>query len=98
MSDSTNAQPRRLHAVIYGRVQGVNFRTATQHAAAQHGLTGWVHNRSDGAVETVAEGSKHSLESFERFLHRGPGAAVVERVDIHYDTPTGEFRGFNIRW
>ncbi|NLE52542.1 MAG: acylphosphatase [Chloroflexi bacterium] len=98
MSGSSNAEPRRLHAVIYGRVQGVNFRSTTQHAAAQHGLTGWVRNRPDGAVETVAEGPQHALEAFERFLHRGPGAADVERVDIQYSAATGEFRSFNIRW
>lgn len=98
MTDSTHAEPRRLHAIVYGRVQGVNFRSATQHTAVQHGLTGWVRNRSDGAVETVAEGAQHALEAFERFLHRGPSAADVERVELHYSAATGEFRGFNIRW
>lgn len=98
MSESTQTESRRLHAVVYGRVQGVNFRSATQRAAVQHGLTGWVRNRSDGAVETMAEGPQHALEAFERFLHRGPSAADVERVELHYSAATGEFRGFNIRW
>lgn len=98
MTDSPHAELRRLHAIVYGRVQGVNFRSATQHAAVQHGLTGWVRNRSDGAVETIAEGPQHALEAFERFLHGGPSAADVERVELHYSPATGEFRGFNIRW
>lgn len=98
MSDSTNEEPRRLQAAVYGRVQGVNFRSSAQQTAAQLGLTGWVMNRWDGAVETVAEGPPHALQAFERFLQRGPSAADVERVEIHYTAATGEFRSFNIRW
>ena len=98
MSDPTNEELRRLHAIVYGRVQGVNFRSATQQTAAQLGLTGFVLNRPDGTVEAVAEGAPHALQAFERFLHRGPRAAEVERVELHYSAATGEFRSFNIRW
>ncbi len=88
----------RLHAVIYGIVQGVNFRANTQREAARRRLTGWVRNRSDGAVETVAEGPRASLWEFERYLQRGPSSAVVERVEASYGPATGEFSSFNIRY
>lgn len=94
MSDN----PLRLHAVVYGYVQGVNFRSSTQREAASLNLTGWVRNRWDGTVETVAEGPRSAIERFERYLHRGPMAAEVERVDVTYSAATGEFSGFHIRY
>lgn len=92
------AENARLHATVHGYVQGVNFRATTQREAAHLNLTGWVRNRWDGSVETVAEGSRAALETFERFLHRGPAAADVERVDSTYSEATGEFSSFNIRY
>jgi acylphosphatase len=90
--------PARLHAVVYGYVQGVNFRSTTQREAARRHLTGWVRNCWDGTVETVAEGPRSVLADFEQYLHRGPSVADVERVDVTYSEATGEFSGFHIRY
>lgn len=98
MPDNQDDTPARLHAVIQGRVQGVTFRATTQREAARLKLTGWVKNRWDGAVETVAEGPRDALAEFEHYLRRGPSAAVVEEIDVTYDEATGEFGGFNIRY
>ena len=86
----------RLHAIVHGFVQGVNFRYYTIRAAQRLGITGWVANRWDGTVETVAEGSHASLAEFEAFLHRGSPSAEVERVDVSWQTPTGEFSHFGM--
>lgn len=51
----------RLHAVVYGHVQGVNYRASALRQAQALGLTGWVRNGPDGTVEVVAEGSRASL-------------------------------------
>lgn len=88
----------RLHAVIHGTVQGVNFRATTQREAAQRGITGWVKNNWDGTVETIAEGPRDEIEAFERWLHQGPRTAEVEQVEVSYDEATGEFSRFNIRY
>ena len=88
----------RLHAVVHGRVQGVSFRYYTVRTAQQLGLTGWVANRWDGAVETVAEGSREPLDEFRAFLHRGPSSAMVQRVHVEWQTPTGEFNSFGVRY
>ena len=42
---------KRIQVVVHGRVQGVFFRATAQREARQNGLTGWVKNRRDGAVE-----------------------------------------------
>ena len=88
----------RIHAIVRGRVQGVNFRYYTTRTARRLGLKGWVANRADGTVEAVAEGDRSDLEELEAFLHRGSPAAQVEDVDIDWKRPTGEFDGFRVRY
>lgn len=86
----------RLHAVVEGFVQGVNFRYYTVRKAISLGLTGWVANRWDGTVETVAEGLREALLEFLSFLHVGPPAAHVTNVTVRWAEPTGEFSDFRI--
>jgi len=88
----------RLHAVVHGRVQGVNFRYYTIRTAQRLGLTGWVTNRWDGTVETIAEGPRESLEELRNFLHLGSPSAMVQQVDVNWETPTGEFGRFGVRY
>jgi len=88
----------RLHAIIHGYVQGVNFRYYTIRAAQQLGLTGWVANRWDGTVETVGEGQREALNNFLAFLHRGSPHSAVQRVDVEWETPSGEFERFGVRY
>jgi len=88
----------RLHAVIHGLVQGVNFRYYTALEARQLGVVGYVRNQWDGTVEVVAEGERPQLEQLLAFLHRGPRWAEVERVDFEWQSPTGEFHRFEVRY
>jgi acylphosphatase len=88
----------RVHAVVRGYVQGVNFRYYTMRTARRLGLSGWVANRRDGAVETVAEGSRSDLDDFVGFLHRGSPSASVQGVDVEWESPTGEFNDFRVRY
>lgn len=92
-------QEARLRASVYGRVQGVNFRYHTVHAARQLGLKGWVANRWDGSVETVAEGDLQALRMFKAFLQRGSPSSFVERIEASWSEPaTGEFAAFRVRY
>jgi acylphosphatase len=90
--------PVRLHAIVHGTVQGVNFRYYTRLRAEALGLSGWVANRSDGTVEVVAEGPRPAVEALLDFLRQGPPAARVDYVETYWEKPTGEFRGFRIRY
>lgn len=83
--------PARCY-LVSGRVQGVWYRQSTLELAQQLGLRGWVRNLADGRVEVVASGSEERLGQLERWLHRGPELARVEKVDvgpIQADIPTG---------
>ena len=86
----------RLHAVVYGRVQGVGFRFHTQQEADEMSLTGWVANRADRSVEVVAEGSRDTLDRFLKYLQRGPASAHVTRVDYDFQPATREFDQFRV--
>lgn len=71
----------RRHLIVVGRVQGVGFRWFAREAADSLGVTGWVRNRADGAVEAEAEGTTEALDEFERRLRTGnPNARVSEIV------------------
>jgi len=86
----------RLHAVVRGYVQGVNFRYYATRTARRLGLSGWVANRRDGAVETTAEGRRSDLDQYLEFLHQGSPSASVQTVDAKWEAPTGEFTGFGV--
>jgi acylphosphatase len=91
-------QPARLHAVVSGRVQGVAYRYFAEKRAAALGLGGWVRNLFDGRVEVLAEGERLALESFLAELRKGPRLALVEDVEVRWESGTGEFAGFIIRF
>ena len=95
MVDSKNV---RLHGIVSGVVQGVNFRWFTQRRASEFDLTGYVCNLPDGSVEFVAEGTRAQLEKLLDAVRVGPSAAVVENVRTQWAGATGEFHRFDIRF
>lgn len=68
------------HFIVTGRVQGVFFRAATKQKADTLQLKGWVRNLASGEVEVLAVGEEEALNQFEVWLHRGPRAAQVTKV------------------
>ena len=86
----------RRRVVVHGRVQGVFFRDSARERAQAHGVSGWVANRSDGAVEAVLEGSEDAVGRVVRFLETGPPSAEVERVEVSEEKPEG-LDGFSVR-
>jgi len=82
---------------VHGRVQGVGFRASTHEMGRRLGLTGWVRNRPDGAVEVRAQGDEESLKQFHDFLSRGPRMAHVRNVDWFWEEPTPDLGPFEIK-
>ncbi len=76
---STNDPLTRRHLTVRGRVQGVGFRCFAQETAESLGLTGWVRNREDGAVEAEAQGT---VEVIDEFVERLKTVHPVARVDL----------------
>lgn len=87
----------RAHVFISGMVQGVYFRALTVEAARSASLSGWVRNLKDGRVEIVMEGDKEDVQHVIDWCHVGPPPARVDNVEIFWEEPTGEFKGFEAR-
>lgn len=79
----------RYRVLISGLVQGVNFRTACQRMAWQHGVTGWVRNLNDGRVEAVFEGAPGDVQHLVDWTRRGPRLAVVSDITVQAEQPEG---------
>ena len=86
----------RRRVTISGRVQGVFFRDSLRRHAQSRSVTGWAHNRSDGAVEAVFEGQPDDVERLIEFAKTGPRQAEVDSVDVREEDPEG-LSGFEIR-
>ena len=89
---------KRVQLKIAGRVQGVGFRYSALDEARHLGLTGWVRNTRDGAVELVAEGQEDALRLLLAWCHIGPPGGRVTAVDEQWLPYTGEFDSFRISY
>ena len=87
----------RAHVIIHGMVQGIFFRYNTRVRAVQLGLKGWVKNSFNGTVEALFEGPKEDVETIVNWCRRGPSGARVDKIDLEWGEPTGEFDRFDIR-
>jgi acylphosphatase len=76
----TGAIVRRVF--VDGAVQGVGYREFTRRAALRLGVTGWVRNRSDGAVEALICGPSTAVEALIAEMRKGPRSAVVNNLTL----------------
>ena len=86
----------RRRVVVHGRVQGVFFRDSCQRMASTAGVSGWVRNRNDGAVEAVFEGEPHAVDQMVTWSRQGPRRAEVTDVEVVQEEVKGE-SGFRVR-
>jgi acylphosphatase len=86
----------RRRVIVRGLVQGVFFRDSTRRLALRHGVSGWVANRPDGALEAVFEGEADAVERLVAFSREGPRGAQVESIEVTEEEPEG-LSGFSVR-
>lgn len=86
----------RAHVYISGRVQGVFFRASTWEVAKRLRLRGYVRNLPDGRVEAVFEGDEEKVRKAIEWCRRGPPLAIVEKVEVEWEEPKGDFDDFVI--
>ena len=67
---------------ISGRVQGVGYRDWAIDTGLRLGLTGWVRNRRDGAVEALIVGEEDAVGRMIEACRRGPSLARVDEIDV----------------
>ena len=78
-------------------MQGVGFRWFAREQARALRVNGWVANRSDGAVELLAEGDADALSKLAQAMRRGPNGATVEQVEELPDDGQPVPSGFAVR-
>lgn len=88
---------RRVRLTASGQVQGVFFRASTRQEARRLGVTGWVRNMADGAVQAEAQGSAEAVEALIAFCRRGPGSATVTALRVEDLDPVADERAFEAR-
>ncbi len=81
------------HLRITGRVQGVFYRESMRMRAEALGVTGWVRNLRDGAVEAVIQGEENAIAELIAWCRIGPPAAAVSNVEI--SVAQGHFTNFD---
>jgi acylphosphatase len=91
-----NGERVAKRVVVHGDVQGVFFRDSAKREAESKGVSGWVTNRSDGAVEAVFEGEPDAVRALVEFCQAGPSNAQVENVEVEDREPEG-LSGFEVR-
>lgn len=73
---------RHVNVKVYGRVQGVFFRTLAKDLADSLGITGSARNNPDGTVYIETEGEEEKLAEFVKWCHEGPPLAKIKKVEI----------------
>ena len=86
-----------LKATVYGRVQGVFFRSFVAREAVKLQLTGYVQNLRDGSLTVYAEGDRGNLKQLLKALQVGPPEAMVERVETDWSEFDGMYAKFTMK-
>jgi len=91
-----NTELASFHAYIYGRVQGVFFRSYVARHARKLGLVGYVCNLANGSVEVMVEGESRQLEKLIDLMKIGPAAARIDDYKINRADYSGNYADFRI--
>ena len=84
-----------VHLLIQGKVQGVFFRASAKEVAEDLGISGWIKNTKEGAVECVADGAEAAIQQFVDWCKQGPSGARVDEVTVSQTDPIKD-TGFRI--
>ncbi|MBO1273407.1 MAG: acylphosphatase [Shewanella sp.] len=87
---------KRVMITIRGKVQGVGFRYSALQKANALGVTGYVSNRDDGAVEILAQGAFPAVDQLIHWCETGPANAKVDSVFVDEDEADEIYLDFSI--
>ena len=85
-----------VYIIIKGKVQGVSFRYFTLKQAQELNIVGWVRNKPNGTVESVAQGDKINLELFIEKLKQGSSLSRVDDVILSWEHQEKDYENFSI--
>ncbi|WP_201345264.1 carbamoyltransferase HypF [Thiohalobacter sp. COW1] len=85
-----------LRWLLTGRVQGVGFRPFVYRLALEHGIHGWIRNRS-GQVEILGQGESGRLARFEQALTAQAPPAAAPRIAARESLAWQRLEDFRIK-
>lgn len=85
-----------VHALVFGRVQGVGYRWTVVDCAKSLGIKGTVRNLPNGSVEIHAQGNEEALKQFLSKIQSDCAPAVVNSVESQVVSSHGVYEAFNI--
>jgi len=87
---------REIKLKIYGRVQGVNFRSMTKIFADSIDIKGMVTNREDGGVLIIAQGSEERLNILKNWVRKSPGLSRVDEIKESWQECRKKYNDFKV--
>ena len=86
----------KVRVLVYGRVQGIGYRSFVKKYAKMLGLKGYVRNLPENRVEAVFCGDKKDIEKMIEIMKRNHPLAEVKDIKVEkIDTETN-FSDFHI--
>jgi acylphosphatase len=73
---------KHLNIRVYGKVQGVNYRSAVRQKALAFGLVGLVRNELDDSVYIEIEGEIAKIDKFLKWCRKGSWFAKVVKIEV----------------
>ncbi|CAM9884309.1 unnamed protein product [Lampetra fluviatilis] len=86
---------------VFGRVQGVCFRSYTEEQARKLGLVGWVKNTPAGTVVGQVQGPEDMLQAMKSWLSNvGSPSCHIKRADFSNEgeITAQDFKTFTTRY
>lgn len=87
---------KTVRCIVSGSVQGIGYRAWAKREASRLGLTGWIKNRDDGAVEAVVSGDDQGVDAFIKRARQGPPLAHVVDITITSHSNKETFSSFSV--
>ncbi len=87
---------QEIEIKLYGRVQGINFRSMIKKKCINLKITGRLMNRNDGSVDIICQSTRENIEKFIFWLQKNPGFSKVTRLAYSWKNPSEKIIGFTI--
>ncbi len=88
---------QRATVIVKGYVQRVGYRDIVEKIARKLVLTGFVENLKPCDVRIVCEGEEEKIQQFLKLINVQKSPIDVSEIKADFDSPTGEFKYFEIK-
>lgn len=88
---------KRAVIIVKGEVQRVGYRDGVERIARRLDVKGFIENLKGHDVRIICEGSDDAVRQLIEQIQIKRYPVFVEKIDVNYEKPTGEFEYFEIK-